>query len=90
MFSMKFLAKIAPKAGVSRQIGAVKPFLDFLFQPIRRLSSDFFLFSPAAQAFTDDIAGIQVGARLDLLGHELFQGRGQSNFHDFSLPNPAQ
>ncbi len=77
---MKFLAKIAPKTRASWQIGAVEPLLNLLFQRIRRPWPGFFLFSPAAQAFTDHIAGVQVRARLELLGHELFQRWSQSDF----------
>jgi hypothetical protein len=82
---MKFLAKIAPKARTTCQIGAVEPILDLLLQPIRRESPDLFLLFPAAQAFTNYIARVQVCARLDLARYELFQVWSESNFHGGTL-----
>ena len=76
---MKFLAKIAPKAQAAWQIGAIKPLLNLLLQPIRCRSSRLFLFFPA-QALTNHIARVQVCPGLDLLGHKLFEGWSQSDF----------
>jgi hypothetical protein len=88
MFNMKFLAQIAPKPRASRQIGAVDSLLNRPLQRIRRDLSGFFLFPPAAQTFTDDIAGVQICSGLDLLADKFFQGWSQSDFHRLNLPNP--